>query len=137
MATCHPLCGVIQGEHPIRFGCQQVNMNVDLLISFQHSSVCKSCWSFLGQREAPRCSWGKIYASGSCKNADSLGNRKDFFFLLSLSLWEIDMTVTSLLSYLRPWCPVREHRNDFLCSGCKCSHWLYGILLLWTQWSLK
>lgn len=31
---------------------------------------------FLSGREAPRCSWGEIYASGSCKNADSLGNRK-------------------------------------------------------------
>lgn len=30
-----------------------------------------SCW-FLGGREAPRCSRGEIYASGSCRNADSV-----------------------------------------------------------------
>lgn len=33
---------------------------------------------FLGGREAPRCSWGKIYASSSCRNADSQGKQKSF-----------------------------------------------------------
>lgn len=33
----------------------------------------------LGGKEAPRCSWGEIYVSGSRRNADSLGNQKKSF----------------------------------------------------------
>ena len=60
----------------------------------EHSPDVDCC--FLREREAPRCSWGKIYASGSRRNADSLGNQK--ISLLSLSSWNIDTIMTSLLS---------------------------------------
>lgn len=42
---------------------------------FQFLKTDVDCW-FLSRREAPRCSWGEIYASSSCRNADTLGKQK-------------------------------------------------------------
>lgn len=66
---------------------------------FPPSLVLKTdveCW-FLGGREAPRCSRGEIYASSSCRNADSPGNQNS----AQLHSWWIDTVITSPLSSYR------------------------------------
>lgn len=55
---------------------------------------------FLRGREGPRCSWGEIYASGSCRNADFLGNQK--IFLFNLRPLYIDME-HDLNTVVIPW----------------------------------